>query len=113
MPSRPNRSRPPCCPRPETRLQRVPIDGHVTAIGQLAFEAVIRAEREFLLLSITLGVGLAVRMRALSHGLLCIHEPVLPALILTSGPARSRVTGYCRAHPRRGRDLPLLPGNHR
>src|SRR4029077_10992315 len=60
------------------------IDRHVTAVVQLALEAVVRAERE-LLLSLALGVGLAVRVRALSHGLLCIHEPVLPALVIGLG----------------------------
>src|SRR5258708_17974942 len=74
-------------PDPKLTFGVPTVDGHVPAVGQLAFKAVVRAERELLLLSITLRVGLAIslHMRALRNGLLCFHQPKSPRLGIDLG----------------------------
>src|SRR2546428_2349165 len=94
-----------------------PVDGHAAAVGQLALEAVIGAERE-LLGSITLGVGLAVSLhwRAFHYSLLCFHERASPSLGISSDIGFSPKAGSQNTS---GLDsfvlaiLHLLPGNVR
>src|SRR5947209_605614 len=82
------------------------VDGHAAAVRQLAFQAVVRAERE-LLEPITLGVGLAVGLdrRALRYRLLCFHAPASPRLGNLTSDRRSRVTEYFTPRPVRSCDF--------
>src|SRR5207302_7893443 len=80
------------------------VDAHAAAVRQLAFQAVIRAEREFLE-PITFGLRLAVGLdrRTLRYSLLCFHAPASPRLGNLTSYSRSRVTEYFTLRSLRGR----------